>query len=137
MVGRGQLGIIVDSTAASSVWLPAVPIQAVCLDYSNPAKLFNEDRKPIRRELQVAEPEFRAVLQKRPNRLEWRSCTTMSPLIDHLVFVGSDRNGTPSDKTRYIDLCGLLIQPANRCTSSPRRERTAARSSSRRLEGEA
>jgi hypothetical protein len=82
-LGVRQLGNIVDSAAASSVWLPAVPIQAVCLDYFIPAKLFNEDRKPIRRELQVAETEFRAALQKRPNRLQWRSCTTMSPLADH------------------------------------------------------
>jgi len=85
LVGRRRLGNIVDSAAASSVWLPAVLIQAVCLDYSIPAKLFNEDRKPIRRELQVAETEFRAALRKRPNRLEWRSCTTISPLADHLA----------------------------------------------------
>ena len=82
--GVGSWATLSISAAASSMWLPAFSIQAVCLDYSNPAKLFNEDRKPIRRELQVAEPEFSAALQKRPNHLEWRSCTTMSPLADHL-----------------------------------------------------
>ncbi len=95
------------------------PIQAVCGDYSIPAKLFDEDRKQIARELQSAESEFRAALQHRASRLEWRARTTMSLLADHLaregrsadlVIAGFDGRAAGRDTTRQVDICDLVMQ---------------------------
>lgn len=95
------------------------PIQAVCSDYSLPAKLFDEDRKQAAKELQAAEAEFRAALQHRTSRLEWRPGTTMSLLADHLahearsadlIVVGFDSKVTGFDTTRHVDICDLVMQ---------------------------
>jgi nucleotide-binding universal stress UspA family protein len=95
------------------------PIQAVCSDYPVPAKLFEEDRKQIAVQLKAAEAEFRAALQARAGHLEWRSRTTMSPLSNHLareargadlVLVGVDRNVSPIDPTRHIDVRDLVME---------------------------
>lgn len=95
------------------------PIHAVCLDYAVPAKLFDEDRKQIERELKEAEVEFRAALGDRVTRSEWRACPTLSSLSDHLaheargadvVVVGVDRRVTPPDATRQVDVRNLVMQ---------------------------
>lgn len=95
------------------------PIQVVCSDYSVPAKLFEEDRKQIAKQLQAAEAEFRATLQGRVGRLEWRPRTTMSMLADHLahearsadlVVVGVDRSVSAFDPTRQLDVRDLVMQ---------------------------
>jgi nucleotide-binding universal stress UspA family protein len=95
------------------------PIQVVCADYSVPAKVFDEDRKQIAKELQAAEAEFRAALQGRAGRLEWRPRTTMSLLSDHLarearsadlVLVGAARGVAPLDTTRHLDVRDLVME---------------------------
>lgn len=95
------------------------PIHVVCSDYSVPAKLFEEDRKQIAGQCQVAETEFRAALQSRAPRLEWRPRTTTSLLADHLahearsadlVLVGVDRNVPALDPTRRVDVRDLVMQ---------------------------
>ena len=95
------------------------PIQVVCCDYAVPAKLFEEDRKQIAGQLKAAETEFRAAVQARACRLEWRPRTTMSPLSDDLahearsadlVLVGVDRSVSPLDPTRHVDVGDLVRQ---------------------------
>lgn len=95
------------------------PIQVVCSDYSVPAKLFEEDRKQIARQLQAAEAEFRAALRGRASRIEWRPRTTTSLLSDHLaheargadlVLVGVDRSVAPLDPTRRVDVRDVVMQ---------------------------
>lgn len=95
------------------------PIHIVCPNYCVPAKLFGEDRKQIEKELRAAEAEFRAALPDRIGRVEWRSCTTLSPISDYLarearsadiVVVGVGRNSTPQDVTRQLDVPNLVMQ---------------------------
>lgn len=95
------------------------PINVVCPDYSLPTKLFDEDRKQIDKEFRTAEAEFRAALLDRIGRVEWRSCTILSPISDYLahearcadiVVVSADRNATPQDITRQLDVPNLVMQ---------------------------
>jgi nucleotide-binding universal stress UspA family protein len=95
------------------------PIQTAYPSYSVPARLFDEDRKQISKQLRAAEAEYRAALPARISRVEWRSCATLLPISDHLareargadiVVVGVDRSTSPPDATRQLDVRALVMQ---------------------------
>jgi nucleotide-binding universal stress UspA family protein len=94
-------------------------IQAAYSGYSLPAKLFEEDRKQIDRELRTAEMEFRGAFGDRSTRLEWRTCTTVPSLSDHLareargadvIVVGVDGDSSAPDATRQVNVSSLVMQ---------------------------
>src|SRR5512139_3094478 len=58
------------------------PLEVVYCESPAPAKLFEEDRKEIDRQIKAAEAEFRTALQNRTSRLEWRPRVTVLPLSE-------------------------------------------------------
>ncbi|MGZ5908303.1 MAG: universal stress protein [Reyranella sp.] len=97
----------------------AQPMQIVYGDAYVPANLIEEDRKQIDSELVAAEAEFRAALKGRINRLEWRSRVTVYSLARYLarqsrsadlVITGVDRDASPFDTTRHVDIGDLVME---------------------------
>jgi nucleotide-binding universal stress UspA family protein len=97
------------------------PVHAVCSEYLAPVAIFDEDRKQTEKALRLAETEFRNALQSRVKRFDWRSCTTMADLADHLarearsadlLIVQADRSITAPDSTRHVDVRSLTMQSA-------------------------
>lgn len=108
--GAGVIGVAVGR-----------PIHVVLPDYPVPAGIFDEDRRQIDKALHAAETEFRSALEGKVKRLEWRACTTMAGLADHLVnearsadliIVLADRTAASIDSTRQVDLPSLVMQSA-------------------------
>jgi nucleotide-binding universal stress UspA family protein len=95
------------------------PMQIVYEDAYVPANLIEQDRQEIEKELAAAQSEFRAALQGRVSRLEWRSKVTVYSLSRYLasqarsadlVVTGVDRDLSLFDTTRHADLGDLVLQ---------------------------
>lgn len=94
------------------------PIQCVCHDYSVSAKVFEEDRKQIARQVQEAEQAFRSAITGHVGRAEWRPHSCLEPLAEHLareaasadlIMLGTGKADSMHDATRYPDVCDLVM----------------------------
>ena len=95
------------------------PIEVVCGDYILPARVFEEDRRQIDKELLEAEGEFRATMGKEIARLQWRQHVTTATLAPYLaraaraadlVIVAAPEPGRTIDPTRHVDVTDLLME---------------------------
>jgi nucleotide-binding universal stress UspA family protein len=118
------------------------PLQVVYCGSPIPAKVFEEDRKEIDRQIKSAEVEFRKALQDRAGRLEWRPRVTVLPLSEQvasearsadLLVTGVDRKAQLPDATRQVDLRDLVMEAGRPVLVVP--EATAARGFDRVLVG--
>ena len=79
------------------------PLQIIYGDGYVSGDLIEQDREELEKEINDAETEFRAALQKHSGSLEWRSTVTFRSLADYLadqarcadlVITGVDRSGS-------------------------------------------
>jgi nucleotide-binding universal stress UspA family protein len=81
--------------------------------------VIEQDFQEIEKETKTAEAEFRSVLHARAHHLGWRSTAIFASLPDYLarearsadlVITGVDRNGSPLDRSRHVDMGALVMQ---------------------------
>jgi nucleotide-binding universal stress UspA family protein len=95
------------------------PLQIIYGDGYVSGDLIEQDREELEKEINDAETEFRAALQKHSGSLEWRSTVTFRSLADYLadqarcadlVITGVDRSGSIFDSSRHVDIGDLIMQ---------------------------
>jgi nucleotide-binding universal stress UspA family protein len=94
------------------------PIQIIAGDGYIPAEILEADRVEIKREIVVAEREFRDALQKRVKTLEWRAMAMYETLSDYIahearsadLIVTKVASSGLLDGWRSVDVGSLVMQ---------------------------
>jgi nucleotide-binding universal stress UspA family protein len=104
------------------------PIAIVYYDVPIPPTLMDEDNAEIRREMGVAEAEFRAAFFGKPNKIEWRSSIGLEPTADFVaresrcadLVVTSSISSDPNDTARRGNPAQLVLQTGRPVLIVPR-----------------
>jgi len=113
-------GTLADRFQSGVIGIAACrPMQIVYADGYVSGDLVEQDFKDIAEEIATAEAEFRAALQTRSNRLEWRSMTSFDSLSDYLarearsadlIVTSVDRKSSVFDTSRHVDIGDLVMR---------------------------
>ncbi|AYJ84591.1 universal stress protein (plasmid) [Sphingomonas paeninsulae] len=104
------------------------PIPIVYCEVPLPPTLMEEDTKEIRREMGLAEAEFRAAFFGKPNQIEWRSSIGLEPTSDFVarearcadLVVTSAVSFDPSDTARRENPAQIVLQTGRPVLIVPR-----------------
>lgn len=109
----GQLNASVMGVAACQ------PLRIIYGDGYVPDDIIQKDREALEKDISDAETEFRAIMGKRGDNLEWRSTVTFRRLEDYLadqarcadiIVTGVDHNESIFDTSRHVDIGDLVMQ---------------------------
>jgi nucleotide-binding universal stress UspA family protein len=82
-------------------------------------EMIEDDVRVKEKEIEAAEAEFRSALQKRTNKLEWRSMVTIDPVSDFIaaearsadvVITGVDHQKSVFDASGHVELGDLVMR---------------------------